>query len=130
MCDYSLELYASRPAREQEEYVTARFSSGSMGVIAAGDPSTAICLQCDTPLRLSNIGPDIQKWLGIGESTPAHFVQTSHGGYRDGVCLPNGRTVSLQQLGTGVKVSVVGLLEHAASFKPSLKPQRETAHAG
>ena len=28
MCDYSLEMYGSRPAREGEHYVTTRFPSG------------------------------------------------------------------------------------------------------
>ena len=31
MCDYSLEMYGSRPAREGEIYVTTRFPSGSIG---------------------------------------------------------------------------------------------------
>jgi hypothetical protein len=47
MCDYSLEMYGSRPAREGELYVITRFPSGSIGFISAGDPRTAVCLQCD-----------------------------------------------------------------------------------
>ena len=31
MCDYSLEMYASRPARTSELYVTTRFPSGTIG---------------------------------------------------------------------------------------------------
>ena len=38
MCDYSLEMYGSRPAREGEIYVTTRFPSGSIGFASAGDP--------------------------------------------------------------------------------------------
>jgi hypothetical protein len=38
MCDYSLEMYASRPAREGEIYVITRFPSGSVGLASAGDP--------------------------------------------------------------------------------------------
>ena len=48
MCDYSLEMYGSRPAREGEIYVTTRFPSGSIGFASAGDPRTAVCMQCDT----------------------------------------------------------------------------------
>jgi hypothetical protein len=32
MCDYSFEMYASRPAREFELYVTTRFPTGSIGL--------------------------------------------------------------------------------------------------
>jgi hypothetical protein len=42
MCDYSLEMYGSRPAREGEIYVTTRFPSGSIGFASAGDPRTAV----------------------------------------------------------------------------------------
>ncbi len=44
MCDYSLEMYISRPAREGERYVTTRFPSGSMGLAAPGQPGTAVCM--------------------------------------------------------------------------------------
>jgi len=37
MCDYSLEMYASRPARASEKYVTTRFPSGSIGLASPGD---------------------------------------------------------------------------------------------
>ena len=37
MCDYSLEMYHSRPARAGERYVLHRFRSGSLGVRAANN---------------------------------------------------------------------------------------------
>jgi hypothetical protein len=52
MCDYSLEAYRSRPARLGERYETHRFESYSIGFIAPGDPSTAVCMAYDTKLRL------------------------------------------------------------------------------
>ena len=55
MCDYSLEMYASRPARESEKYVTTRFPSGSIGLAAPGDCTTAVCVQYDTHLKLEGI---------------------------------------------------------------------------
>ena len=57
MCDYSLEMYGSRPAREGEIYVTTRFPSGSIGFASAGDPRTAVCMQCDTKVMLTDIPP-------------------------------------------------------------------------
>ena len=52
MCDYSLEMYGSRPAREGERYVTTRFPSGSMGIASPGQPGTAVCMACDTRLTI------------------------------------------------------------------------------
>ncbi len=65
MCDYSLEMYASRPARESEKYVTTRFPSGSIGLAAPGDCTTAVCVQYDTRLKLEGISMDLQNRLGI-----------------------------------------------------------------
>ena len=58
MCDYSLEVYGSRPAREGERYVTSRFPSGTIGLTSPELASTAVCLNCDTALEISGI-PDV-----------------------------------------------------------------------
>jgi hypothetical protein len=55
MCDYSLEAYRTRPARQGEHYTTHRFPSGTIGFIAPGDTVTAICLAYDTKLTLDDI---------------------------------------------------------------------------
>jgi hypothetical protein len=59
MCDCSLEMYASRPAREFEKYVTTRFPSGSIGVAASSDCRTAVCNSSwnRCPHRLRKSGP-------------------------------------------------------------------------
>ena len=118
MCDYSLEMYGSRPARESERYVTTRFPSGSIGLASPGDCNTAICVQYDTPLVLENIPREIQSALGVREIEEAVFVRLDHGAYRDGVRFPNGRQVSLQQLSTGVGAVVTSLLEAEKLVKP------------
>jgi hypothetical protein len=107
MCDYSIEMYASRPARETEEYVTTRFPSGSIGLAVAGDCATAVCVQYDTPLKLDGIASDLQMRLGVGSSEKVLFERLQHGAYRDGVKFGNGKTISLQLLGSGVAVSLV-----------------------
>ena len=104
MCDYSLEAYSSRPAREAETYVTTRFATGSLGVTAPGDPTTAICLQADAELRLENLPAHIQDAYDVRESEHAVFVRLEPGPYRDGVRFDNAREVSLQLLGPGVRV--------------------------
>lgn len=114
MCDYSLEIYGSRPAREGEVYVTSRFPSGTIGFVSPGAPTTAVCMQCDTMLELSEIPAEMQARYGLGAQTTAHFAQAETGAYRDGLRLPDGRFVSLQALSPGVRAHVPALLERQA----------------
>ena len=51
MCDYSLEVYGSRPAREGERYVTTRFPSGSIGLASVANTATAVCTTCQSRRR-------------------------------------------------------------------------------
>ncbi|PNG26047.1 hypothetical protein [Methylocella silvestris] len=107
MCDYSLEMYASRPARESEKYVTTRFPSGSIGLATPGDCSTAVCVQYDTHLNLEGISSDLQTRLGVQPAEHVVFARLEHGAYRDGVKFGNGKEISLQLLGSGVSVTLV-----------------------
>lgn len=107
MCDYSLEMYASRPARESEKYVTTRFPSGSIGLATPGDCTTAVCVQYDTRLKVENISPDLQSRLGVQVEENVVFARLEHGAYRDGVKFGNGKEISLQLLGSGVLISLV-----------------------
>jgi hypothetical protein len=106
MCDYSLEMYASRPAREFEKYVTTRFPSGSIGLAAPDDCRTAVCIQYDTPLKLEGISNDLQMRLGVGSSESVVFERLQYGAYRDGVKFANGKNISLQLLGVGVTITL------------------------
>ena len=117
MCDYSLEMYGSRPAREFERYETTRFPSGSIGLAAPGDCGTAVCVQYDTRLRLENIPAHLQAALHIGPSEDVVFMRLDHGAYRDGVRFSNGKEISLQQLNSGVSAVVTELLETAPLAK-------------
>ncbi|MGH6983898.1 MAG: hypothetical protein ACRED7_04030 [Stellaceae bacterium] len=113
MCDYSLEAYRTRPAREGERYVTTRFASGSIGLAAPGDVMTPVCVACDTPLHIEGIPAFVQERLGVKAIADATLVHLDHGSFRDGVRFENGATIGLQQLGTGVGVTVTALLEKA-----------------
>ncbi|MEJ0052492.1 MAG: hypothetical protein WDN02_15020 [Methylovirgula sp.] len=115
MCDYSLEMYASRPARESERYVTTRFPSGSVGLSAPGDCTTAVCVQYDTHLRLENISGDLQTRLGVKAEEDVVFARLEHGAYRDGVRFTNGKEVSLQLLGSGVGATLTAVAKPAAA---------------
>jgi hypothetical protein len=115
MCDYSLEMYASRPARESERYVTTRFPSGSVGLAAPGDCTTAVCVQYDTHLKLENISGDLQTRLGVKAEEDVVFARLEHGAYRDGVRFTNGKEVSLQLLGSGVGATLMALAKPIAA---------------
>ena len=110
MCDYSLEMYASRPARAGEHYVTTRFASGSIGLSVPGDTSCAICVQYDTPLVLENVPAHVRGTDGA-ERAEVVFARIESGAYHDAVAFPDGRVLSLQQIGVGVSVQVKALLE-------------------
>lgn len=112
MCDYSLEMYQSRPARQDERYVSNRFPTGSVGFICPGDQSVAICMSCDCELFLSNIPDLVQQQAGVSANEFATFVQTE-GLHRDAVRFINGRIVSLQTLGPGV----TAILREPATLK-------------
>ena len=109
MCDYSLEMYASRPAREGERYVTTRFPSGSVGLSSPGDCTTAVCVQYDTHLRLENISSDLQTRLGVKTEEDVVFARLEHGAYRDGIRFANGKEISLQLLGSGVGATLTAV---------------------
>jgi hypothetical protein len=91
MCDYSLEVYGTQPAREGEKYVTSRFPSGTVGLAKAGGGTTAICVQCDTQLCLDNIPQDLQVAYDVGPQEKVTFVRLENGPFRDGVRFRNGR---------------------------------------
>jgi hypothetical protein len=110
MCDYSLEAYRSRPAREGEQYVTHRFSSGTVGFIAPGDATTAVCMAYDTKLMLEDIPESTRTTLGIAANEVVTFARLDSDFFQDGVRFANGAQILLQRLGPGVKASVVDAL--------------------
>ena len=113
MCDYSLEMYGSRPAREGELYVTTRFPSGSIGFAAPGNPRIPVCVQCDTKVVLTDIPFTMQAAYKIGPEAETVFAQRETGLYRDGLRLSDGRFVSLQDLPQGVGAYIPTLLERS-----------------
>jgi hypothetical protein len=110
MCDYSLEHYRSRPAQLGEKYETHQFESRSIGFIAPGDAGTAICMACDTKLRLEGIPEMLQRRLGVSATENVTFTRLEAGPHHDGVRFANGAEVTLQELGPGVTGYVDDLL--------------------
>jgi hypothetical protein len=110
MCDYSLEAYRSRPAQLGERYETHRFESYSIGFIAPGDPSTAVCMACDTKLRLEGIPQKVQTAKCVSANEDVTFARLENSPHHDGVRFANGAEVTLQELGPGVKGHLYDLL--------------------
>ena len=106
MCDYSLEMYRSRPARAEERYTTPRFPSGSVGFIAPGAPATAVCMACDTTLQLARVPDHLRSMVNQDQATVT-FVRMEPGPYHDGIRFQNGKAISLQMLGPGVDACVI-----------------------
>lgn len=107
MCDYSLEVYRSRPAREGEIYRSHRFPSHTVGFIAEGDPETAVCMSCDQRLRLEGLPQSVQDSCGVPADVEAVFTRLEGTAHRDAVRFANGAQVSLQQLGPGVTATLI-----------------------
>ena len=140
MCDYSLMAFPNRLARESEDLVVHRFSSGSLGLASPPDlykasqpaitccrswwkafqdwftppqtsPVTAVCIPPSAHLILRDISSGLQSEYGLQPEEEVTFVQLSaepHT-YRDAVRFRNGRSVRLQDLREGQRVTVVDL---------------------
>jgi hypothetical protein len=100
-------MYASRPARASEVYVTSRFSSGSIGLAAPGDCTTAVCMTYGSRLMLENLPADFQATFGLQSMEEAVFTRLEGGLHHDGVKFANGAEMPLHRLGLGVMVSLV-----------------------
>lgn len=107
MCDYSLEMYRSRPAQVGEEYSSHRFPSGSVGFVSPGDTSVAVCMACDTRLKLENISEHVQRTYGVSGSEEVVFIRREVGPHHDAVRFANGAELTLQQLGPNVKAGLI-----------------------
>ena len=121
MCDYSLEAYRSRPARPGERYETHLFKTHSIGFIAPGDASTAVCMAYDTQLRLEGIPEVVQRRLCVSSDENATFTRLEDKLHHDGVRFANGAQVTLQQLGPGVKGYIREALLSPVSMREAAK---------
>ena len=119
MCDFSLELYRSRPAQAGEKYETCCFPSGTVGFIAPGDSSTAVCMAYDTRLRLEGMPERVRNVCGVSAEEDVTFIRLETGPHHDGVRFANGKQVTLQQLGPDVKGYVIDTLL-SPRWSPSL----------
>jgi hypothetical protein len=126
MCDYSLELYRSRPAVQEEQYTLRRFPSGTMGFMAARDCETAVCIPADAHLRLEGIGEAVQQAYAVGAVEDAVMIRMDGTAFahRDAVRFANGREVLLQSLNAGIAATVIDFVPSSVTI-----PKAEVRHS-
>lgn len=109
MCDYSLELYRSRPAVQGEQYPLRRFRSGTLGFADPADCMTAVCMPTGARLRLHGLDESLQRSLGVGHEAEVTMIRLPARGntHCDGVRFANGREILLQDLNAGTCAMLV-----------------------
>ena len=117
MCDYSLNLVASRPAKVGDKLVSTSFpSSSTRGFASVEDRNVAVCLlpgtelafekevQCDSRFLFRStrqLGHRVAKFRQINKGQPNI--------HHDALEFPDGQTVLLTQLCEGQHASVLQL---------------------
>ena len=129
MCDYSLELYRSRPAVQEEQYTLRRFPSGTMGFTAGYDCDTAVCMPADAHLRLEGIGETEQRAFDVGpvEEVVMIRLEVLAHAHRDAVRFSNGKEVLLQRLNAGITTEMVSAISDLNDVET--RPSRELVDA-
>jgi hypothetical protein len=120
MCDYSLEMVASRPAVVGEKLVVTRFKTATTGFAAPGDAETAVCVLPGTELAFdANITErPFYAWECAGAEAKTHeyavgvFTQIDTEvtfRHHDAFKLPNDVCVRLNDIVPGQTATVLQL---------------------
>jgi hypothetical protein len=115
MCDYSLELVASRPAKVGDKLKSTSFPHTiTRGFVSVGDPNVAVCVLPGTELAFDE---EVLCETGLlfawrfGQKV-ARFRQVNKGrsnAHHDALEFPDGRIVLLTQLCKGQHATVLQL---------------------
>jgi hypothetical protein len=117
MCDYSLDLVASRPAKVGDELVTTKFqNSMTRGFAAIGEPNVAVCLLPGTEVAFEN-EVSYERFFSRFSNMKlrkkvARFRQINVGNpgvHHDALEFPDGETVLLTRLCEGQQATVLQL---------------------
>ena len=117
MCDYSLHLLASRPARVGDKLVATEFTQSiTRGFSAIGAPDVAVCLLPGTELAFETEVQYDRAMSLFGKArvphTVARFRQINMNDphvHHDALELPSGETVLLTRLCQGQHATVLQL---------------------
>jgi hypothetical protein len=141
MCDYSLHLVASRPARVGDKLTTTAFSnSTTCGFAAIDEPNVAVCLLPGTEiaferevefdhafrrllpsLRFGKVGAKVARFCQVDLNRP-----TAH---HDALEFPNGQIVLVTRLTRGQHATVLQMPASPHGAREMEKPMRSPAVA-
>ena len=137
MCDYSLELVASRPAKIGDKLVTTKFqNSMTRGFAAIGEPNVAVCLLPGTEVafekevkyeRFFALFPSM-KFGSLGKKV-AQFRQINMGKpgvHRDALEFPDGEIVLVTRLCEGQHATVLQLPASPRLVNAAEKQKRDS----
>ncbi len=118
MCDYSLHLVASRPAKVGDKLVTTNFdNSTTRGFAAIGEPNVAVCLRPGTELAfVSNVECHNRYYSAWGNRRLLHKVarfrqvrRDEPNTHHDALEFPDGQVVMVTHLCEGQHATVLQL---------------------
>ena len=134
MCDYSLDLVASRAAKVGDELVTTQFNNSiTRGFAAIGEPNLAVCLLPGTEVafekeveyeRTLSLFPKMK----LGEKV-AQFQQGNMGKpslHHDALEFPDGEAVLLTRLCEGQHATVLQLPAFPRPVKAAEEQKRNS----
>jgi hypothetical protein len=133
MCDYSLHLVESRPAKVGDKLVTTSFPQTiTRGFASVDDRHMAVCLlpgtelafeeeiRCDTGMLLSwRLGHRVAKFRQVDKDRSNV--------HHDALEFPDGKTVLLTHLSKGQLATVLQLPVHAGVTADDAQPQNSPA---
>jgi hypothetical protein len=132
MCDYSLDLVASRPARVGDKLISTSFPhTTTRGFASVDERNVAVCLlpgtelafeeeiRCETGMLLSwRLGHRVAKFRQVDKDRNVHH---------DALEFPDGKTVLLTHLCKGQLATVLQLPVRAGVTANDAQPQNSSA---
>ena len=134
MCDYSLNLVASRAAKVGDELVTTKFNNSiTRGFAAIGEPNVAVCLLPGTEVAFER-EVSFDRVVGIFPRRKlaekvAQFRQINIGKpsvHHDALEFPDGETVLLTRLCEGQHATVLQLPPSPRPVKAAEEQKRDS----
>jgi len=118
MCDYSLHLVASRPAKVGDKLVTTKFNNSlTRGFAAVGEPHVAVCLLAGTEVAFEREVEcehvfkvfRSQKLIGAKVARFRQIKMEELNAHHDALEFPEGQIVLLTRLSEGQHATVLQL---------------------
>jgi hypothetical protein len=135
MCDYSLHLVASRPAKVGDKLVSTTFDNSiTRGFSAVGEPGVAVCLLPGTEIAFEN---DVEYRNWFGRLFPNRWLRERVARFRqvdldkpnvhhDALEFPSGQIVLVTRLCEGQRANVLQLPASARLVRAAEQQKRGT----